>query len=413
MAFENRTIAEVRTLLINEWQTQFNNKLRILPKSFIKIFATVCAGVFIFLYKQIGWVFLQIFPETAYWGEVNVLGLKIRPLVKWGVLIGVGEPKTGSAWRGNILVDVTQLLSQLTAGTQLKSDITGKIYLTDETATFDFDTAVIPVSCSETGSAGNLEPGDVLNFVSPLGNVKKAATVQTVLEDAIDDETEAEYRYRVVNRWRMQPQGGALADYRIWAAEVSGVLQTYPYNDQSSPAGVLLYVSGNPTYYTDRIPSAALLLLVGKACTYNPESGVANRKPLTAIIDPQGNETYTNVKPITVNIFDVYIYGLTGIPALDFANAVRSPLEEYFLGREPYIRGLSDDNNKTNIVSKNNVSSVVDQISISVKAEFDSVALYRNGVPCPVYNLSMDDEENIRMGELSKLGKLYINGVEV
>jgi hypothetical protein len=152
---------------------------------------------------------------------------------------------------------------------------------------------------------------------------------------------------------------------------------------------------------------------VGKACTYNPETGTANRKPLTAIIDPSGNETYTNVKPVTINIFDVYIYSLTGISALDFANAVRSPLEEYFLGREPYIRGLSDDNNKTNIVSKNNVSSVVDQIAISVKAEFDNITLYRNGSPCPVYNLSMDDNGNIRMGELSKLGKLYINGVEV
>jgi hypothetical protein len=174
----------------------------------------------------------------------------------------------------------------------------------------------------------------------------------------------------------------------------------------------MLYVSGNPAYYPNRIPSAALLILVGKACTYNPETGQASRKPLTAKIDPQGDETYINVRPVEIEIFDVYIEGLTGIPALDFANAVRSPLEEYFLGREPYIRGLSDDNNKTNIVSKNNVSSVVDQIAILEKAEFDSVIMYHNGIITPVYNISLDNAGVIRMGKLCKLGNLFINGVQ-
>jgi hypothetical protein len=410
MVFENRTISEIRTLLINEFQSAFNNKLRILPKSFIKIFSTILAGVFIFLYKQIGWVFLQIFPETAYWGEVTVLGLKIRPLVKWGVLIGVGEPKSGTTWKGKIIITVLETETPLTAGTQLKSDITGKIYLIDSTVTLESETALADITCAETGSAGNMEPGDLINFVSPLGNVEKAATVDTVTEDAIDDETEADYRFRVVNRWRMQPQGGALADYRIWGAEVSGVLNIYPYGDPDSPSGVFVFVSGNPAYYPNRIPSAALLILVGKACTYNPETGQASRKPLTAKIDPLGNETYINVKPVEIEIFDIYINGVTGIPALDFANTVRSPLEEYFLGREPYIRGLSDDNNKTNLVSKNNVASVVDQIAISEKAEFDNVVMYHNGIVTPTYNLSLDDNGIIRMGKLAKLGSLYING---
>jgi hypothetical protein len=92
MAFENRTIEEIKTLLINAFQHEFNKKIRILPKSFIRIISIVLAGIFITAYKQIGWFFLQLFPETAYWGEVTVLGLKIRPLIKWGVLIGVGPP---------------------------------------------------------------------------------------------------------------------------------------------------------------------------------------------------------------------------------------------------------------------------------------------------------------------------------
>jgi hypothetical protein len=291
----------------------------------------------------------------------------------------------------------------LSTGTQLKSDLTGKIYIVDETKTLENDTETVDLICTSIGTIGNLETGDSLYFVAPLGNVKKEAVVTTVLEVAIDDESEADYRYRVVNRWRVQPQGGALADYRIWGMEVSGVLNIYPYNDDDSPNGVILYVSGNPAVFPDRIPSVALLVAVGNACTYNPETGIANRKPMTAAIDPQNNGTYANIRPVALRIFDIYIEGLTGISALEFSDNARQPIKEYFLGREPYIRGLSDDNNKTNSVSKNNVSSVVDQVAISLKAEFENVIMKEGETVIPVYTLGM--------GELCDLGDLYINGV--
>jgi hypothetical protein len=283
--------------------------------------------------------------------------------------------------------------------------LTGKIYIVDETKVLENDVETVDLICASTGTIGNLETGDNLYFIAPLGNVKKEAEVATVLEAAVDDESEADYRYRVVNRWRVQPQGGALADYRIWGMEVSGVLNVYPYNDDDSPSGVILYVSGNPAVFPDRIPSTALLAAVGNSCTYTPETGIANRKPMTAVIDPQNKGTFANIKPVTIRIFDIYIDGLVGISELEFSENVRIPIKEYFLGREPYIRGLSDDNNKTNSVSKNNVSSVVDQVAISVKAEFDSVTMKEGETVIPAYTLET--------GELCDLGDLYINGVLV
>jgi hypothetical protein len=401
--YDNKSIEEIRTLIINGLQQQWNNRLKILPKSFIKVLSIVFAGVFVICYKQIGWLFLQISPETSYWKEVVILGIRVRPLVKWGVLLGVGEPHNGSQWQGNILINVTEINSVLNGGTQLKSDITGKIYLINETKTLENETEKVAITCAESGTMGNLEPGEMLYFVNPVGNVKKDTEVETVLQEAVDDETEAEYRYRVVNRWRMQPQGGALADYRIWGMEVDGVLNIYPYKDVNSPSGVFVFVSGIPSIFTDRIPSAALLIAVGKSCTYNPETNKAARKPLTATIDPKGDESYFNVKPVNIIIFDVYVDGVSGIPALDFSQSVKTPIEDYFLEREPYNRGLSDDNNRTDLVSKNNVSSVTDQVAISLKAEFDGVILKRSGNIISSYLLGM--------GELCRLGNLYINGV--
>jgi uncharacterized phage protein gp47/JayE len=403
-AFENRTIAEIRDLLIAAFQQEFNGIPRIIPRSFINIFSTVTAGVFIVLYKMIGWVFLQLFPETAYWKEVNVLGFKIRPLIKLGVLWGVGLPRSGTQWKGKIEVLVITQNTGLNAGLQLKSELTGKIYITDNPVILEGETAAIDVTCNDSGIAGNLSAGDILKFVSPLGGVKKEAVVTEVTNSGIDDESEADYRYRVVNRYRTQPRGGSSADYRIWASEVPGVLNIYPYNDIDSPAGVLLYVSGNPAVFPGRVPSAALLARVGEACVYDPKTGRSCRKPITAVIDPAGDGSYSNVRAVVIIDFDIYITGLAGIAASEFAAAARPSIEAYFLGREPYIRGLSDDSNKTNIVSKNNVSSIIDQIAVSLKSEFGAVTMKRDDEEEPGYTLGM--------GQLSRLNRLFINEEE-
>ena len=50
MAYENKTVDYVYNLLIQSFQEKFNNRLRLLPKSFIVILAKVCAAVFVVTY---------------------------------------------------------------------------------------------------------------------------------------------------------------------------------------------------------------------------------------------------------------------------------------------------------------------------------------------------------------------------
>ena len=401
--FENKTIEEIRDLVINAVKSKFNLIFRLLPKSFLFTLATVLAGVFVTCYKQIAWIFLQLFPESAYWKTVTALGIPIRPLVKWGVLIGVGEPRQGTQWKGKLTVTGS---GTLIAGSQLKSEVTGCIYITEESASFVMgNTVSVSAVCTDTGTAGNLETGDKLDFVSPLGNVEKTATVGAVSAYGRDSESESEYRARVVRRFRSPPLGGSLSDYQIWATDVPGVFNAYPYSDPNSAAGVLVFVAGIPSQFPHRLPTADLLRQVGEACTYDPVTGRQNRKPVTAVLDPTFDGSYENIRSISRKTYTVRVNGMVGVPVSDFTSAAKPAVENYFLEREPYIRGLSDDNNKLNVISKNNVTSVIDQICLSLKAEFNNVVLERGG--------AVIASESLGMGELAELHQLYVNGVPV
>lgn len=403
MAYENKTIDYVYNLLIQSFQDRFNQKLRLLPKSFVVVLAKVLAGIFVIPYKLCGWFYLQLFPDTASFDTVDVLGQTVRPLVRLGTLFGVGEPLGGTAWNGTASVEVVLAGRTLTIGTQLKSDKTGLVYNVAANTPVEGDAVTFPVYCTQSGAMGALADGDVLKFVSPLGYVSREATVTGTTQNGTDEETEEHYRARVQSGYGPQPQGGSLTDYRTWAFDVAGVLNTYPYNDKNSPAGVLLYVAGSPEIYPDRIPDRGLCVAVGKACTYDPDTGKASRKPLTAVLDPAGDETYTNVKPVVVKTFDVYVTGLDGAGAGDFGDSLEGELKTYFENREPYIRGLTDDIGRTDDVLRNAVIAVVSGVATSMQAKFGTATMQLGGADTEAYTLGQ--------GELAALGSLYIDGV--
>lgn len=403
MAYENKTIDYVYHLLIKSLQEKFNQKLRLLPKSFMNVLAKVLAGIFVIQYKLAGWFYLQLFPDTADFATVEILGQSVRPLVRLGNLFGVGEPLNGQAWEGTARVAANAMGKSLTLGTQLKSDKTGLVYNVATNTAVDSEEVEFPVYCTQQGTAGALDVGDVLKFVSPLGFVSREATVSGTTANGTEDESESHYRSRVMSGYGPQPQGGSLTDYRTWAFDVAGVLNTYPYNDKNSPAGVLLYVAGNPETYPDRVPDKGLCIAVGKACTYDPDTGKASRKPLTAVLDPAGDETYANVLPVIVKTFDVFVSGLDGAGTGDFGDSLAAELKIYFENREPYIRGLTDDTGRTDDVLRNAVIAVASGVATAMQAKFGTAKMQLDGAETEAYTLGQ--------GELAALGNLYIDGV--
>lgn len=403
MAFENRTVEDVYELIIDGLQRELNVQFRLLPKSFIRVLAKVMAGVYVTLYKQEAWIFLQMFVDTATFDEVEVLGRRIRPLVLWGELVGVGSPGEPTQFTGTITVTTVNSREYVEEGTQLKNSATGKIYITTESKLLANQTEQIKIKCVEAGSAGNLAVGDELQFVNNIGSVDRKAILSEAGNQGTDSETETSYRERVRSRWRTQPQGGSLADYRMWASEVSGVYQTYIYKDDETSAGVIIYVSGDGDVYPDRIPSQELCRQVGERCTYDAE-GTA-RKPIGAVLDPEADETYANVRPVSVKAFNVAVTGYSGESLQNFSASAKAQIKSYLEEREPYVRGLSVDNDKKNRISDFNISSILTEICEEYSSYFEGIELTSNGQPVSAYTLGR--------GELAKLGTLTINGAEV
>ena len=401
MAFENKTIEQVNNLIVSGIEAELNTKLRLLPKSFIRVLAKVLSAVFITLYKQQAWIFLQMFVDTASFDEVEILGRKIRPLVMWGNLVGIGEPEGATQWQGKIKVEVTSVNTYLDQGTQFINPATGLIYITTQTILLANPEEEITVKCVESGIVGNVEVDDELNVTAPYFNIGKKAVITEVTDKAIDEESESSYRARVKSRWQVQPQGGALGDYRKWSSDVAGVLQTYIYKDDDSAAGVLIYVVSDDE---SRIATTGMLKEVGEACTYDPVTG-EGRKPVTAVLDPANDGSYGNVRACSIADFTVYVDDFVGKEIDSFKSSVKTNFESYFLEREPFVRGLSVDNIRVDRISAVNLTAIANDIAEGLNGYFGKIRLEKNGSIITDYTLGK--------GELAKLDKLYVNGVEV
>jgi len=400
---ENRSIQQINDILIAQLEAQTAKIFPILPKSFLRILSKLLSSVFIILYKTSGWIFLQIFVSTASFKPITILGKTITPLIEWGRLVGIGDPEPATAAEITVLVNVNDIGSILYAGTQWISNINNVVYINQENYTLDVATKSINLIAVTPGVIGNLAISDVVSLTSTLGIIENDAAITAIITIAVDSENEVDYRQRVSERFQLQPQGGAYADYRIWGSAVPGVEQIYVYTGDI-PTEVLIYVSGDPDLYTDRIPNSALLLAVGNVIDFNPDTGKADRRPIGAIIDPDGDLSYGNVKAITIKTFDIEITQLVVDDISTVNSAIKTALEDYMFEREQYIEGLSLPPKK-NTITQANVIGIINDIVRAYSGTFLTAIISISGVISTNYSLLE--------GELAKLGTLEVNGVPV
>jgi len=388
MSLQTPTTKEISDNIIAQLEASLNQSIPLLPKAFLRVLAKALAGVFILLYKYAGFMFLQIFVQTASSKETNVNGVLLSPLLQWGRLIGIGDPV--AATKAELLIDVfvQNQTGTLPSGTQLINSDNGVTYITIGAVNLNASTvqATIRASADQqggggSGAIGNLQVGDIVSFANPLANVSRNAEVDAQTVTGANAESTEAYRQRIVDKFQKRPQGGAYADYEGWGEEVVGIINVYPYT--GDPGEVDLYSEATvaSSGSADGVPTAAQLTAVLNSVELD-QNDKATRRPVNAFV---------NSYAITRTGFDVVVDGIVVDDLAAVEAAVILAVTQYFLAREPYIIGLGIPPRRDRI-TQGAVISIVDNIVSASGGVFDTVTVEESGTIVTIYELGIGEK---------------------
>lgn len=396
MSLSTPTTKQISDSILAQLEAALAASTPLLPKAFVRVLARVLGGVFILVYKYAGWMFLQMFVSSASMRETEVNGRRIRPLVEWGRLIGVGDPRP--ATRAELVVEVTveALGGSLPAGAQLLGQVNGVIYLTTAPINLDAPTKTVTIRAASDqsggtgeGPIGNLPAGAIVSFASPLAGVARDCTVLSQAVTGAEGEADEAYRQRVIRRFRRRPQGGAYADYQQWGEEAPGIRNVYPYT--GVPGVVDVYVEATPesSGSDDGIPTPAQLDAV-QALIELDQDGLATRRPATALV---------RVHPITRLPFTVRLNGVDAPDPGAVRDAVGAAVDDLLRSREPFIVGLSVLPRRDRVTLAA-VSGVADETASAMGATISSVELFVGGVAVPVTTWTLTRGQKAKLADV-------------
>ena len=376
MALDVPSTQTVSDQIIAAIESEIGKSISLLPKSFTRVLSKALAGLWTITYKYTAWSHLQKYVAYASFNETEVNGRKLRPLVEWGRLVGVGDPVAATNAQLTVSFGVINTdSSTLPAGSQLVHPSSGVIYITMSDVSLDADPETVNVlAASDTdngggaGTVGNRNNGDVLQWANPIAQLNTVgATVTGTTVTAADAETEDAYRARVVDRFAGRAEGGAYSDYAIWATEVNGIINAYVYTGDE-PGSVEVYIEADEASSNeDGIPTDAQKAAV-EASIEQTSGGLASRRPVSA---------YVTVRKISRQGYDVTVNGLSTEDDATKA-AIDQALDDYFRGREPFILGLSKLP-RLDRVTVAAVSGVVDETAAAFGATVTSATLALSG----------------------------------
>lgn len=359
------TLNQLYQTIKTDLESELNITIPVFGKSFIRAFAMVQAAKIKLLYLLLGKVQKNIFVDTA------------DPESSGGTLERFGRVKINRnpfpATAGFYTVTVTGATGGVIAANQtFKSDDDAlnpsKLFILDTAFTLTGSSGQILLRALETGTTAKLSIGDTLTATSPIALVDSTATVFAETTPPQAAENIEDYRNVVIQSFRLEPQGGAGADYRIWASEVQGVKQTYPYTSNTNTSVVNLFIEATPTDSTDGngTPTTTIINNV-IAAIEDPTPTRPSRLPLTATLAAQA------VTPLAVEVdIDSYI-GVTPEIITQIENAIIAELSTI----RPFVASIDVLAQKNDIFSVNKIISIV--LETTPGATFGAVTLTVDG----------------------------------
>lgn len=372
------TLQQLYNEIIADIENEFSITIPLFGKNFFRAMAAVQAGKLWIYYKLVGFLQKNIFADTA---DPEAIG---------GTLERFGRVKLGRnpfpAVAGQYSCLVTGTAGQTIPGsTTFKSNDDsanpGNLFVLDAPFTLTAGPDYITLRALDAGLDAQLEIGDQLTATAPLNLIDQIATVDAETVQPLAAETIEDYRRKVLEAYRLEPQGGAGADYRIWAADAQGVFQSYPYAVSGAPNEVDLYIEATIADSIDGkgTPSAAILADVQSAIE-DPTPSRPSRKPLAVYA-----VNYLPVDPLDVDITISSFVGLTPAIQTDIFNAIKAELDTV----RPFVSSIDIVADKNDIFDINKIIALI--IEANPGSQFGTVALAVDGIPVPTFTFAGGD----------------------
>ena len=374
------TLNELYTDIISDLESQYSATISLVGKVFLRALAMVQAGKLKLFYLAIGLLQKNIFVDTA---DSESIG---------GTLERFGRIKLGRnpypARAGVYVLKVTGSIGAvIKASTTFKSDDSslnpGFLFVIDNDYTLVATTDYITVRALTIGAESKLALLDTLTSTSPIALVNNPVTVYSITTEPLVAEDIEAYRLAIINSYRLEAQGGAATDYRLWSADAQGVRFVYPYAKSGAVCEVDLYIEATVADSTDGkgTPSAQLLLDVEAVVDRSPDTSLdANergRRPLQVIV---------HYLPVTIKTVDIVITGFTGITNDQKTLLLNAITDSVNLIR-PFIDAADDLVNRNDTIDNNKIIGVITtQIPGAI---FSSVTISVNGVVVSIYNFTL------------------------
>ena len=366
------TTAELYNQIKSSFESELGVSIPETGKNALRTFCKVQAGKMKIYYLAIANLQKNIFADTA------------DPESMGGTLERIGRVKLERSPFAAVApeYDVTVLGSVgavIPLNTTFKSDDDsfnpGQLYILDDAFTFTSTSGTVTLRALEAGDVSELQVGDTLTITAPVALVESGATVTAESVAPQEAETTEEYREKVLQAFRLEAQGGAAADYRLWAADVQSVAQSYPYVVAGNLNQINLYVEAVLADSTDGkgTPTTAILDDV-EASVEDPTTDRPGRKPLGVF--------QVNYLPVAIKEIDITIDGFVDLTAA-IQTTIEDALESHLDDVRPFIGAIDVLADKNDIFDTNKIISVI--LAAQPGSVFGTVTLEVNGSPLSTY----------------------------
>lgn len=217
MPYQQPTLSDLQSQGLNDIvSSNITQGRSLLPRSVLRPLTWAFANLTWGNYDYQAYCYRQAVPFTAT--DENLDG--------WGAMRETLR-KDASTASGQVQFTGGNPGTDLASGTVITRN-DGVDYVT--TADADVDSGgnlLVPVTCQSSGATGNCDAGTGFSLSMAIEGIPAQGTAPVAMTGGADQETDSEYRTRVLAAYASRSGGGRKSDYVEWAEDIPGITRAW------------------------------------------------------------------------------------------------------------------------------------------------------------------------------------------